>query len=91
MGNYAKPRGTRDFLPLDAGKLQILEIILKEVVSKAGYKQIITPIFEHTEVFTRSAGETSDIVNKEMFSFIDKGGRNISLRPELTAGTMLSQ
>ena len=88
MGNYAKPRGTRDFLPLDAGKLQILEMILKEVVSKAGYKQIITPIFEHTEVFTRSAGESSDIVNKEMYTFLDKGNRSISLRPEGTAGVI---
>ena len=88
MGNYAKPRGTRDFLQLDSGKLQILEMILKEVVSKAGYKQIITPIFEHTEVFTRSAGESSDIVNKEMYTFLDKGNRSISLRPEGTAGVI---
>ena len=63
-------------------------MILKEVVSKAGYKQIITPIFEHTEVFTRSAGESSDIVNKEMYTFLDKGNRSISLRPEGTAGVI---
>ena len=73
MGNYAKPKGTRDFLPTESAKLAILEMILKQVVSKAGYKQIVTPIFEHTEVFVRTSGDSSDIVNKEMYTFLDKG------------------
>ena len=88
MGNYAKPKGTRDFLPTESAKLAILEMILKQVVSKAGYKQIVTPIFEHTEVFVRTSGDSSDIVNKEMYTFLDKGNRSISLRPEGTAGVI---
>lgn len=82
-----KPRGTNDFLPGESEKWQYIERLCREVCAEYGYREIRLPIFEHTEVFLRSVGETSDIVEKEMYSFEDKGFRHITLRPEGTAGT----
>jgi len=83
-----KPRGTNDFLPGDSEKWQYIERLCREVCAEYGYREIRLPIFEHTEVFLRSVGETSDIVEKEMYSFEDKGFRHMTLRPEGTAGTV---
>lgn len=83
-----KPRGTNDFLPGEVEKWQYLEGLIRELFANYNYKEIRTPIFEHTELFLRSVGETSDIVSKEMYSFEDKGLRHITLRPEGTAGTV---
>ena len=85
---YKLPRGTQDFLPLTSEKLSCIEYVLKNVANLYGYREIRTPIFEHTNLFLRSVGESSDIVNKEMYTFLDKGGRSITLRPEGTAGVM---
>ena len=76
-----KPRGTNDFLPGEVEKWQYLEGLIRELFANYNYKEIRTPIFEHTELFLRSVGETSDIVSKEMYSFEDKGLRHITLRP----------
>lgn len=83
-----KPRGTNDFLPGDVEQWQALESLLHMLFKTYVYREIRTPIFEHTELFLRSVGETSDIVEKEMYSFEDKGLRHITLRPEGTAGTV---
>lgn len=83
-----KPRGTNDFLPGEVEKWQYLEEVIRQLFAAYHYKEIRTPIFEHTELFLRSVGETSDIVSKEMYSFEDKGLRHITLRPEGTAGTV---
>ena len=82
---YQAPKGTKDALPSETARWQQLEEILREVAASFGYKEIRFPTFEHTELFLRSVGDTTDVVNKEMYSFVDKGGRNISLRPEGTA------
>lgn len=83
-----KPRGTNDFLPGEVEKWQYLEGLIRDLFADYHYKEIRTPIFEHTELFLRSVGETSDIVSKEMYSFEDKGLRHVTLRPEGTAGTV---
>lgn len=83
-----KPRGTNDFLPGDSEKWQYIEKLCRNVCAEYGFREIRTPIFEHTELFLRSVGETSDIVEKEMYSFEDKGFRHVTLRPEGTAGTV---
>lgn len=80
------PKGTRDMLPQDAYKWHYVENVAREVASQFGFKEIRTPMFEHTELFLRGVGETTDIVNKEMYTFDDKGGRSMTLRPEGTAG-----
>lgn len=85
---YRLPRGTQDFLPDNAEKSAYVEYMLKSVASLYGYREIRTPIFEHTNLFLRSVGESSDIVNKEMYTFLDKGDRSITLRPEGTAGVI---
>ncbi|KXG76989.1 histidine--tRNA ligase [Thermotalea metallivorans] len=79
------PRGTKDILPSDAYKWQYVEKLFRDVCEKFGYKEIRTPGFEHTELFKRGVGETTDIVQKEMYSFKDNGGREITLKPEGTA------
>lgn len=84
------PRGTQDILPGTVEKWQYIEEIAKDICSKYQYKEIRTPIFEHTELFQRGVGDTTDIVQKEMYSFEDRGGRNITLRPEGTASVVLS-
>lgn len=82
------PRGMHDILPDEAERWQRLEARIREVAGRYGYREIRTPLVEHTEVFQRTAGETSDLVEKEMYTFEDRGGRSLSLRPEGTAGVM---
>lgn len=83
-------KGTKDVLPKDVHKNQYIEATALDVASKFGYKEIRTPVFEHTELFQRGVGDTTDVVQKEMYTFDDKGGRSISLRPEGTAGAVRS-
>lgn len=80
-----KPRGTEDVLPKDSKLWQYVESTAREVCSLYGYKEIRTPVFEHTELFQRGVGDTTDVVQKEMYTFTDKGGRSITLKPEGTA------
>ena len=84
------PRGTQDILPGEVEKWQLIESKARELCEKFQYKEIRTPIFEHTELFTRSVGETTDVVQKEMYTFEDRGGRSVTLRPEGTASTVRS-
>ena len=79
------PRGTNDILPNEINKWHYLEEAIRKITSRYGYAEIRTPIFESTEVFSRSIGDTSDIVNKEMYTFMDRGENSITLRPEMTA------
>lgn len=83
---YKSIRGTRDILPEEVNKWQYLEKVAREIFQKYGYEEVRTPIFEVTELFQRSIGEDTDIVTKEMYTFLDKKGRNLTLRPEGTAG-----
>ncbi len=80
------PKGTKDMLPSEAYLWHTVEDTAREVAKLYGFKEIRTPTFEHTELFARGVGDTSDIVTKEMYTFLDKGGRSITLRPEGTAG-----
>lgn len=80
-----KPRGTEDVLPKDSKLWQYIENTARNVCGCFGYKEIRTPVFEHTELFNRGVGETTDVVQKEMYTFEDKGGRSITLKPEGTA------
>ncbi len=80
------PKGTKDMLPQEAYKWHYVENIARETAAEFGFKEIRTPMFEHTELFLRGVGETTDIVTKEMYTFDDKGGRSMTLRPEGTAG-----
>ncbi len=80
------PKGTKDVLPQDSYKWQFIENSAREVAKLFGASEMRTPTFEHTEVFLRGVGETTDIVNKEMYTFNDKGNRSITLKPEGTAG-----
>ena len=82
------PKGTRDMLPQDAYLWQWIEQKEREAAAKAGYREIRTPVFEHTELFLRGVGDTTDIVQKEMYTFKDKGDRSITLKPEGTAGAV---
>src|SRR5713101_5730577 len=82
------PRGIHDILPDETPKWQGLEVLIREFAARYGYREIRTPPLEHTEVFQRTAGETSDIVEKEMYTFTDRGGRSLTLRPEGTAGAL---
>ncbi len=83
-------KGTKDVLPKDVHKNQYIEATVLDIASKYGYKEIRTPVFEHTELFQRGVGDTTDVVQKEMYTFDDKGGRSITLRPEGTAGAVRS-
>src|SRR5690554_3921038 len=85
MAQFQKPKGTQDFFNLEAKKFRYVEERATQVAQSFGFKEMITPIFEHTEVFTRSSGEESDIVSKEMYTFLDRAKRSITLRPEGTA------
>ena len=80
------PRGTRDVLPTDSWRWQYVEARMREAAAEAGYREVRTPVFEHTELFLRGVGDTTDIVQKEMYTFKDKGDRSITLKPEGTAG-----
>lgn len=85
-----KPKGTQDLLPGEIEKWQYIESKARDLCLRFNYREIRTPIFEHTELFKRGVGETTDIVEKEMYTFLDKGDRSISLRPEGTAGVVRS-
>jgi histidyl-tRNA synthetase len=82
------PRGTRDVIPPESARWNTLEADCRDIARRFGYGEIRTPIFEATELFARGVGETTDIVEKEMYTFLDKGGRSMTLRPELTAGVV---
>ena len=84
------PKGTKDVLPQDSYKWQYVEGVAREVASLFNIKEIRTPVFEHTELFQRGVGDTTDIVTKEMYTFKDKGDRSITLKPEGTAGVARS-
>jgi histidyl-tRNA synthetase len=81
----AAPRGTQDIFPPESGRWQELEARIHALARRYGYGEVRTPVFESTELFVRGVGETSDIVEKEMYTFQDKGGRSMTLRPEWTA------
>ncbi|MDE5965170.1 MAG: histidine--tRNA ligase, partial [Eubacterium sp.] len=83
-------KGTKDVLPKDVYKNQYIEATCLGVAEQFGYKEIRTPVFEHTELFQRGVGDTTDVVQKEMYTFDDKGGRSITLKPEGTAGAVRS-
>ena len=85
-----KPKGTYDVLPTDVWKWNRLEMVIKKVCRLYNFKEIRTPIFEASELFHRTVGETSDMVTKETYDFIDRGGRSNTLRPEGTAGVARS-
>ena len=82
------PKGTHDLLPPESEKFAAVEARAREVFSSYGYAEIRTPVFEPTELFARSVGETTDIVHKEMYTFADRKGRSLTLRPENTAGVV---
>ena len=85
-----KPRGTEDILPADSPLWQRIEQIAREACAAYGYREIRTPVFEDTALFQRGVGDTTDVVQKEMYTFEDKGGRSITLRPEGTASLVRS-
>ena len=85
-----KPRGTEDILPNDSKIWRLIENTAHEICAKYGYKEIRTPVFEDTSLFSRGVGDTTDVVQKEMYTFNDKGGRSITLRPEGTASLVRS-
>ena len=81
-------RGTEDMLPAQSGKWQAVENVMRGEAEIAGFREIRTPVFEDTRLFQRSVGETTDVVQKEMYTFEDKGGRSVTLKPEGTAGAV---
>ena len=90
MGNIQAPRGTYDVLPQDSAKWQEIEQTINRLCNLYQYKEIRTPVFEHTELFQRGVGDTTDIVQKEMYTFQDRGDRSLTLRPEGTASVVRS-
>ena len=82
------PRGTHDIMPGESGVWQAVEAVIRDRCARFGYEELRTPIFEQTAVFARGVGDTTDIVQKEMYTFEDKGGRSMTLRPENTAGAV---
>ncbi len=82
------PRGTQDILPEDSKKWRYIENQLDELMTFYNYKEIRTPIFESTDLFARGVGDSTDVVQKEMYTFKDKGDRSITLRPEGTAASL---
>lgn len=85
---YQRPKGTADILPGESAQWEAVEKLAREIFARYGYREIRTPIFENYNIFARSAGETSDVVTKEMYDFKDKGDRHVALRPEGTAGVV---
>lgn len=81
-----KIKGTEDVLPKQSYRWQFIEKVMREESKAYGFKEIRTPVFEHTELFTRGVGQTTDVVQKEMYTFTTKGGESVTLRPEGTAG-----
>ena len=84
------PKGTKDVLPVEVHKWQYMEDKINDICERFGYRQLRTPVFEYTELFDRGIGDTTDVVQKEMYTFLDKGGRSITLRPEVTASAARS-
>ncbi len=84
------PRGTKDVLPTNSYQWQFVETKMRRAAALAGYREVRTPVFEHTELFLRGVGDTTDIVQKEMYTFKDKSDRSITLKPEGTAGAARS-
>lgn len=82
---FQAPRGTHDVVPSESHRWQHVERVFRELAALYGYREIRTPAFEDYELFARSSGETSEVVNKQMYDFLDKGGRRIALKPEGTA------
>ena len=82
------PKGTKDMLPEQAYKWHYVEEKFADICRKYGFKEIRTPMFEHTEVFQRGIGDTTDVVQKEMYTFNDHAGRSITLKPEGTSGAV---
>ncbi|MBQ9377819.1 MAG: histidine--tRNA ligase [Schwartzia sp.] len=82
------PRGTKDILPDSVERWRYVEEKIRDVCRRFGYREIRTPLFEHTELFRRGIGDTTDVVEKEMYTFEDRGGRSITLRPENTASAV---
>jgi histidyl-tRNA synthetase len=85
---YKAPRGTQDVLPAESWKWQRVETVFAETAARFGYEEIRTPVFEETELFARGIGDATDIVRKEMYTFEDRKGRSLTLRPEGTAGVV---
>ncbi len=83
-------KGTNDVLPQEVYRWQFVEKKMLETARQFGFREVRIPVFEHTEVFSRGVGDTTDVVQKEMYTFDDKGGRSLTLRPEFTAGVMRS-
>ncbi len=88
MGAIQAQRGTRDILPQEIGYWQKVERIARQILDRAAFQEIRTPIFEQTDLYERGIGEATDVVGKEMYTFLDKGDRSITLRPEGTAGAV---
>ena len=84
------PKGTRDVLPTESYRWQYVEKKMRAAAAAAGFREVRTPVFEHTELFQRGVGDTTDVVQKEMYTFKDKGDRSITLKPEGTAGAVRS-
>ena len=87
---FNAPKGTNDVLADRSAHWQFVEQLVREICQTYAYREIRTPVFEHTELFLRAIGETTDIVQKEMYTFTDLGGRSITLRPENTAAVIRS-
>ncbi|MGE5549218.1 MAG: histidine--tRNA ligase [Bacteroidota bacterium] len=85
---FSAPKGTKDILPAQSGAWHMLERLFLRLAELYGYRELRTPIFERTELFARGIGDATDIVQKEMFTFLDRGDRSLTLRPELTAGAV---
>ena len=85
---FEAPKGTFDYLPPEAGKRARVQAVMLEQARRAGYELIETPVFEETAVFARGVGASTDVVQKEMYTFTDRAGRSLTLRPELTAGVV---
>jgi histidyl-tRNA synthetase len=85
---HARPKGTQDFPPAEAARRRKVEHVFRHAAGVFGFQEIITPTFEHTEVFVKSSGEASDVVTKEMYTFDDRAGRSLTLRPEGTPGVV---
>ncbi|MFI3325043.1 MAG: histidine--tRNA ligase [Clostridia bacterium] len=82
------PKGTQDLMPKQTEKWQLVESVMRDHASLYGIGEVRTPVFEHTELFLRGVGDTTDVVEKQMYTFEDKGGRSVTLRPEGTAGAI---
>jgi histidyl-tRNA synthetase len=85
---YSRPRGTQDIIPPEIDKWRFVESTFQKTLDRYGYRGIRTPIFESTELFVRAVGEDTDIISKEMYTFTDRGGRSLTLRPENTASVI---